>query len=645
MQGMGGNARRRALAMLLLAGLFLQGCGSNEGQDVFYLARTINLVTDSPGQAIDIGELSFQAAYGTGTSFSSDFAGTGNIEVRAFVPGPTPTDNFEDTLILRPAESVDFTDRTAYTLINYGTVADFRSILIVDPIPDTIAPGTMEIRIAHAALGAGSVDVYVTDPDADLAASTPEASLAAGEVSPTSSRPTADYRVRITAPGSSTVIYDSGTIAPFNGGEQFLVIGRTVGPTPVPVFVSLWTRQGNPTAFTDANTPAFLRFLHLSSGSANLDLYAEDDYANPVATNVAFGGLSNYGSVADTLADGVSVLENTPVDFVATALDSEDGDVTANLAWNSSIDGALTETGGEINATLTQGTHSVVASVTDSGGLTGSAAVRVNVVSAGSSAPVVEILDPPNGFQVASGTAVTFTGQAEDDTDGDVTDTLSWSSNIDGALTGTGGSITATLSPGIHAITATATDTETLIGGESVIVDVTTTGNTAPAVTISAPDFLDAIELDLVETGTSNVPIFQGAFEIFPGAVYTQYLTDVGGVPGSAVIADPVQRVATHSLIRFINSSDLAGTVDIYATEAGTGIDGVTEYFNNLRVGLDTGVAPLAAGTWDLTFTTAGTADVLLVIPSITVSELQSNIIVLLDDDPGMQVTFTRIID
>lgn len=645
MQGFCGIARRRALAALLLAGLFLHGCGSSEGQDTFYLARAINLVTDSPGQAIDIGTLSFQAAYGTGTGYSSAFAGSGDIEVRAFVPGATPTDNFEDTLVLKPAETVDFADRTAYTVINYGTVADFRSLTIADPVPETVDANSVQVRFVHAALGAGSVDIYVTDPDADLTASTVEASLAVGEVSATSSRAVADFRVRITAPGSTTAIYDSGTITTQNGGERMFVIGRTVGPNPVPVFLSLWTRQGAPAAISDTNLTALVRFLHLSGSTGNLDVYAEDDYAAPLATNVAFGELSGYASVVDSLPDGVSVLQNTPVDFVASATDAEDGDVAANITWSSSIDGALAESGAEISATLTGGNHSVVAVVTDAGGLTGSAAVRVSVATSGTTAPVIEILAPPTGTQVASGTAVDFTASAEDGTDGDISDTLTWTSNIDGTLAGTGGTITATLSPGSHAITAMATDSDTFVGSDTVIVNVTSTGNTAPAVSISAPDFLSAIEFDLVATGTSDVPVFQGLFEIFAGAVYTQFLTDVGGELSSSVIADAVQKVATHSLIRFINSSDLAASVDIYATPAGTPIDGITEYFNNLPVGRDTGVAPLAAGTYDLTFTTAGTADVVLVIPSITVSELQSNIIVLLDDDANMQVTFTRLID
>lgn len=644
MQGFCGYLRPRALAAMLLAGLFLHGCGSSEGQDTFYLARTINLVTDSPGQAIDIGDLSFQAAFGTGTGYSSAFAGSGDIEVRAFVPGALPADPFEDTLVLKAAETVEFANRTAYTVINYGTVADFRSMTLVSPVPDIVDANAIQLQFAHAALGAGSVDIYVTDPDADLASSTPTATLAVGEVSTSSSRPNADYRVRVTAPGSSTAIFDSGTITPSSAGEKLFVIGRTIGPNPVPVFLSLWAGQGGPASISDVNTPAFLRFLHLAGSVGNLDLYAEDDYSAPVATNTAFGTLSGYSSVTDTLPDGVSVLSGTSVDFVASATDAEDGDLGANITWTSSIDGALADSGTEIAATLTSGIHSVVASVTDAGGLTGSAVVRVNAIAASTSAPVVEILDPPYGRQVAVGTAVTFTGQAEDDVDGDVAASVAWISNIDGAL-GTGATVTATLTPGMHAITASVTDSDSLTGSESIVVDVTTTGNTAPVVAISAPDFIEGIELDAVEAGTTNVPVFQGLFELFNGAVYTKYITDVGGELGAAVIADAVQKVATHSLIRFINTSDLAGSVDVYVTDPGAGIDGADEILNNLPLGLDSGVAPLAAGTYDFTFATAGTADVVLIIPSVTVTTSQSNIFALLDDDMAMQVTHVRLID
>lgn len=76
--------------------------------------------------------------------------------------------------------------------------------------------------------------------------------------------------------------------------------------------------------------------------------------------------------------DGSSSVAGTSVTFAGTATDSEDGSLTSSLAWSSSIDGSI-GTGGSFATTLSEGTHTITASVTDSGGLTGVATLTVTV--------------------------------------------------------------------------------------------------------------------------------------------------------------------------------------------------------------------------------------------------------------------------
>jgi hypothetical protein len=86
-------------------------------------------------------------------------------------------------------------------------------------------------------------------------------------------------------------------------------------------------------------------------------------------------------------ASGSTFEEGTAVTFTATASDTEDGDLTAAIAWSSDLDGAL-GTGGTLNlSTLTVGTHTITASATDSGGLTGTDTITVEIT-----APVVDIV-------------------------------------------------------------------------------------------------------------------------------------------------------------------------------------------------------------------------------------------------------------
>jgi hypothetical protein len=80
-------------------------------------------------------------------------------------------------------------------------------------------------------------------------------------------------------------------------------------------------------------------------------------------------------------ADNSSFDAGTTISFQASATDIEDDDaaLTGAVEWNSDLDGAL-GTGGTLDvSTLSSGAHVVTASVTDSGGETGSATVNVTI--------------------------------------------------------------------------------------------------------------------------------------------------------------------------------------------------------------------------------------------------------------------------
>src|SRR5207237_1119918 len=139
--------------------------------------------------------------------------------------------------------------------------------------------------------------------------------------------------------------------------------------------------------------------------------------------------------------------------FTATATDNVDGDLGASLVWTSDRDGQLGTGRSITTSTLSVGDHRITASVTNSLGTTGSAAITVTV---GNGAPKVKITAPADGTGVDEGTTVTFTGTASDPEDGDLTPAIAWASDLQGAL-GTGGTVSARLTTvGTHHITATA---------------------------------------------------------------------------------------------------------------------------------------------------------------------------------------------
>jgi CubicO group peptidase (beta-lactamase class C family) len=176
-------------------------------------------------------------------------------------------------------------------------------------------------------------------------------------------------------------------------------------------------------------------------------------------------------------ADGTSVTSGDPVDFAGSANDEEDGDLTAALRWTSDLDGPFGMGGSFSRSTLSVGTHTITASVTDSDAEAGSASLTLLVMTGTiNEAPMAIIDSPDDGATFKQGETVTFTGSATDVQDGSLTVSLEWSSSRDGAM-GSGGSLTvSTLSVGTHTVTASVVDTAGATGSDSIRIEIAAVG-------------------------------------------------------------------------------------------------------------------------------------------------------------------------
>jgi hypothetical protein len=255
--------------------------------------------------------------------------------------------------------------------------------------------------------------------------------------------------------------------------------------------------------------------------------------------------------IASPASNAVIVTTSLPLALQGTASDVEDGTLSSQIRWSSSVDGPL-GTGASLNvATLTVGTHTITAAVTDGAGASDQKQITIRV-RAPNVPPVVTITAPANGASTAAGTPVTLTATAIDDFDGTLSGQIQWSSSQDGAL-GSGASIARTLSENVHTLTASVIDSDGATGSAQVTFTVPPA---PPVVTITAP--------------LSGVTIFQGTSVTFTGKaidatdgdlsaalVWTSSLD--GPIGSGASVATSALRPGTHTITAA--ASDRGGRV------------------------------------------------------------------------------------
>jgi len=174
------------------------------------------------------------------------------------------------------------------------------------------------------------------------------------------------------------------------------------------------------------------------------------------------GGKTGSASINITVTppqnDPPSVFITSPVDgspfdsgtgilFEGTASDTEDGDLTTSLVWTSDIDGQI-GMGGSFSTILSDGNHTITASVTDSGGNTGSASVSITVGK------------PPAEATTVSVDSITYATEGGKNDDKHLSIAVALLDNLDNSVAGASVSIDVSLDGSLYAsgTGTTATD-------------------------------------------------------------------------------------------------------------------------------------------------------------------------------------------
>ena len=209
------------------------------------------------------------------------------VRIEGIVPGGN-VDVFDDELSL--------VGGFIYTVVAAGSVADATfGPLVIQQRDEAVTAGSARVFVLHGAEGAPEVDVYVTEPDTELAPGVaPLGTFAYTETLGPVEVGAADYRIRVTGAGDpdQVVIYDSGAITLADGDDLTIVAvtNTVVGAPEQPISLVALNGAGSLELLT-SDTPTQLQAVHASPDAGLVDIVVDGDVAASIDFTQATGYL------------------------------------------------------------------------------------------------------------------------------------------------------------------------------------------------------------------------------------------------------------------------------------------------------------------------------------------------------------------
>ncbi len=265
------NSAPSVLGRGVIRGVFLaalvsviSACGgsSSSSTDTAQI-RVIHASEDAPPVNVTLNgtEAISNLDYSESTGFTSVDAGTFDISVFGIVPSGNNPEVID-------VNNFELTTNSRTTIVAAGLTAGIMPVIVSDSAAEP-SDTQVAVTVLHAAPNAPAVDVFVTSPGFDISMAEPTLTFSFGDDAVDGGALAAgEVQIRVTEAGTTTVVYDSGTIdlAPF-AGQQLLIaaIGTTTqaeaNTSPVKLLVAT---DDASLVITDTNTLSGARVVHLS---------------------------------------------------------------------------------------------------------------------------------------------------------------------------------------------------------------------------------------------------------------------------------------------------------------------------------------------------------------------------------------------
>ncbi|EHZ2729238.1 DUF4397 domain-containing protein [Vibrio parahaemolyticus] len=277
-------------ALTMVAALGLSACGSDSDTIEYSNLQAVHASSDAPLANVWINDKpSLKGVdYGMGSGYMKLREGMNSIQVDVQLPG-------DETATVIPKTELDLDSDLNYNVFVVGYADGSPNPvepLVVTRSADSMADAnSLDVQVVHAASGVPAVDLYVTEPGADLASATPLINLAYKASTDVLNIPAGEYQVRL-AVGDS-VAFDSGTISlAANSNLTIAAIGTGDSNSTSPVKLLVLDGSGS-SIIEDMGSQAEVRVGHLVDGAPIVDVNVNGAAFGPLA-DLAFKEIRGY---------------------------------------------------------------------------------------------------------------------------------------------------------------------------------------------------------------------------------------------------------------------------------------------------------------------------------------------------------------
>jgi len=259
---------------------------------------------------VDGAEVLSGVDYKVGSSQLTLDEGTYAVQVDGILPGG-------NAAVIGPVD-LDLAGDTIYTIVAVNDVAAIEPVVISQP-DIAVSAGSARLFVLHGSAAAPTVDVFVTTPGADLAASAPVGTFSFKEAIGPAEVAAGDYQIRVTAAGDpSAVVFDSGTVTLADGDDLTIAAVPNTSGGGAPISLVALNGAGS-LVLLDANTPTSLQVIHASPDAPAVDIVVDGGVLVPgLAFPQATGFVEVPGStynVSVTVAGNPGAIAIGPVDL------------------------------------------------------------------------------------------------------------------------------------------------------------------------------------------------------------------------------------------------------------------------------------------------------------------------------------------